>query len=85
MKLPDRQDFFKIIYGVEAYLVDDLKEIVTGDKERKLTISSRMPVSFSISKGIGTCGLINAEKRSSTVGRRERRFRIPKERKSVKA
>ncbi len=33
---PDRQDFFKIIYGVEAYLVDDLKEIVTGDKERKL-------------------------------------------------
>lgn len=29
---PDKQDFFKIIYGVEAYLVDDLKEIVTGDK-----------------------------------------------------
>lgn len=28
---PDRQDFFKVIYGVEAYLVDDLKEIVTGD------------------------------------------------------
>ena len=28
---PDRQDFFKILYGVEAYLVDDLKEIVTGD------------------------------------------------------
>ncbi len=27
---PDRQDFFKILYGVEAYLVDDLKEIVTG-------------------------------------------------------
>lgn len=35
-KEPDRQNFFKIIYGVEAYLVDDLKEIVTGDKERKL-------------------------------------------------
>ncbi len=29
---PDKQDFFKIIYGMEAYLVDDLKEIVTGDK-----------------------------------------------------
>ena len=29
---PDKQDFFKIIYGVEGYLVDDLKEIVTGDK-----------------------------------------------------
>ncbi len=29
---PDKQDFFKIIYGVEAYLVDDLKEIVTGEE-----------------------------------------------------
>ncbi len=29
---PDKQDFFKIIYGVEAYLVDDLREIVTNDK-----------------------------------------------------
>lgn len=33
---PDKQDFFKIIYGVEAYLVDDLKEIVTGDKGQNL-------------------------------------------------
>ncbi len=33
---PDKQDFFKIIYGVEAYLVDDLKEIVTGDKGQDL-------------------------------------------------
>lgn len=33
---PDKQDFFKIIYGVEAYLVDDLKEIVTGDKGQGL-------------------------------------------------
>ncbi|HBA51189.1 MAG TPA: PolC-type DNA polymerase III, partial [Lachnospiraceae bacterium] len=33
---PDRQDFFKIIYGVEAYLVDDLKEIVTGDRGQSL-------------------------------------------------
>ncbi len=33
---PDKQDFFKIIYGVEAYLVDDLKEIVTGDKGQTL-------------------------------------------------
>ena len=29
---PDKQDFFKIIYGVEAYFVDDLKQIVVGDK-----------------------------------------------------
>ena len=29
---PDKQDFFKIIYGVEAYLVDDLREIVTNGK-----------------------------------------------------
>lgn len=28
---PDLQDFFKIIYGVEAYIVDDLKDIVTYD------------------------------------------------------
>ncbi len=27
---PDPHDFFKIIYGMEAYLVDDLKEIVTN-------------------------------------------------------
>ncbi len=33
---PDKQDFFKIIYGVEAYLVDDLKEIVTGDAGQDL-------------------------------------------------
>ena len=33
---PDRQEFFKIIYGVEAYLVDDLKEIVTGNKGQSL-------------------------------------------------
>ncbi|MDD3368681.1 MAG: PolC-type DNA polymerase III [Lachnospiraceae bacterium] len=29
---PDKQDFFKVIYGVEAYLVDDLKEVVINDK-----------------------------------------------------
>ncbi|MCR5459276.1 MAG: PolC-type DNA polymerase III [Acetatifactor sp.] len=29
---PDKQDFFKVLYGMEAYLVDDLREIVTGDK-----------------------------------------------------
>lgn len=29
---PDPQDFFKIIYGVEAYIVDDLKNIVTRDR-----------------------------------------------------
>ena len=34
---PDKQDFFKIIYGMEAYLVDDLQEIVTGDKGQDLS------------------------------------------------
>ena len=33
---PDRQDFFKIIYGVEAYLVDDLKEIVVNSRKQSL-------------------------------------------------
>ncbi|MGN0376071.1 MAG: exonuclease domain-containing protein, partial [Suilimivivens sp.] len=36
-KNPDKQDFFKIIYGMEAYLVDDLKEIVTGDAGQDFT------------------------------------------------
>lgn len=36
-KNPDKQDFFKIIYGMEAYLVDDLKEIVTGDRGEDFT------------------------------------------------
>lgn len=31
---PDKQDFFKIIYGMEAYLVDDLQEIVTGESDK---------------------------------------------------
>ena len=33
---PDKNDFFKVIYGMEAYLVDDLKEIVTNCKEQTL-------------------------------------------------
>jgi len=33
---PDRQNFFKIIQGVEGYLVDDLKEIVVNDKGQSL-------------------------------------------------
>ncbi len=33
---PDKQDFFKILYGMEAYLVDDLKETVVGDKGQDL-------------------------------------------------
>ena len=32
----DHDDDFKIIYGVEGYLVDDLKEIVTDDKGQTL-------------------------------------------------
>ena len=35
---PDKQDFFKVIYGMEAYLVDDLKEIVTGDEGQDLNV-----------------------------------------------
>ncbi len=34
--VPDKQDFFKVIYGMEAYLVDDLHEIVTGWKNQGL-------------------------------------------------
>ena len=34
---PDKQDFFKIIYGVEAYLVDDTKQIVTNPKGQQFT------------------------------------------------
>ena len=37
---PDRQKFFKLILGVEAYLVDDLKEIVINDKGQSLTDST---------------------------------------------
>ncbi len=33
---PDKQDFFRVLYGVEAYLVDDLKEIVTEDRGQSL-------------------------------------------------
>ncbi|MCH5256838.1 MAG: PolC-type DNA polymerase III [Lachnospiraceae bacterium] len=32
----DKQDFFKCIYGVEAYIVDDLKEIIINDKGQDL-------------------------------------------------
>ena len=34
---PDKQDFFKVIYGVEAYLVDDLHEIATNEKGQDFT------------------------------------------------
>ncbi len=33
---PDRQDFFKVIYGVEGYLVDDLSETVINHKNKTL-------------------------------------------------
>ncbi len=35
-KNPNKQDFFKILYGVEAYLVDDERQIVEGDKGQDL-------------------------------------------------
>ena len=34
--LPDKQSFFKVIYGVEGYLVDDLRDIVVNDKGQDL-------------------------------------------------
>ena len=34
---PNKQDFFKIIYGVEGYIVDDLKQTVTQDKGQVLS------------------------------------------------
>ncbi len=33
---PSKHDFFKVIYGCEAYLVDDLKEIVTNEAGQRL-------------------------------------------------
>ncbi len=33
---PDKQDFFKVIYGCEIYLVDDTNEIATGDVTKTL-------------------------------------------------
>ncbi len=33
---PDKQDFFKVIYGVEGYLVDDLRRIVEGNRSVSL-------------------------------------------------
>ena len=33
---PDKQDFFKVIYGCEIYLVDDTNEIATGDVSKGL-------------------------------------------------
>ena len=35
-KTPDKQDFFKIIYGCEGYLVDDLRQTVINDKGQDL-------------------------------------------------
>ena len=33
---PDKSGFFKVIYGVEGYLVDDLNPLANGEKERVL-------------------------------------------------
>ena len=35
-KNPDKNDFFKVIYGVEAYIVDDLNEIAANEKGQTL-------------------------------------------------
>lgn len=36
LEAPDRQNFFKIVPGVECYLVDDKKEIVTNEKGQRV-------------------------------------------------
>ncbi|MBQ7679563.1 MAG: PHP domain-containing protein, partial [Butyrivibrio sp.] len=45
---PDRQSFFKVIPGVEGYLVDDLQEIVTGDVNCSLTDPDQTFVVFDL-------------------------------------
>ena len=48
----DRQEFFKVIYGVECYLVDDLKRIVTfGDTAQDPAFSGIAPESYAVDKG----------------------------------
>ena len=36
---PDCNDFFKVIYGVEAYIIDDLAKVVTNSKSQPLDSS----------------------------------------------
>ncbi|MBR3635099.1 MAG: PolC-type DNA polymerase III, partial [Lachnospiraceae bacterium] len=36
---PDCNDFFKVIYGVEAYIVDDLAKVVTNSKGQEISSS----------------------------------------------
>ncbi|MBQ7359714.1 MAG: PolC-type DNA polymerase III [Lachnospiraceae bacterium] len=43
---PDRQNFFKIIYGVEGYIVDDLKQTVSEDKGQILSKESYVVFDF---------------------------------------
>ncbi|MBQ9123074.1 MAG: PolC-type DNA polymerase III [Lachnospiraceae bacterium] len=43
---PDKQDFFKIIYGVEGYIVDDLKQTVTDDRGQRLSEESYVVFDF---------------------------------------
>ncbi|MDD5939466.1 MAG: PolC-type DNA polymerase III [Lachnospiraceae bacterium] len=42
----DRQHFFKVIYGVECYLVDDLKKIVTFGQTEKDPAFTKAPDDF---------------------------------------
>ena len=58
---PDKQDFFKVIYGVEAYLVDDLHEIATNEKGQDF---SQDFVVFDIE----TTGLSPVENRIIEIG-----------------
>ena len=49
LPVPDRQNFFKVLYGVECYLVDDLKKMVTfGDVKADYAAESGNYVIFDI-------------------------------------
>ncbi|MCQ2519846.1 MAG: PolC-type DNA polymerase III [Lachnospiraceae bacterium] len=66
---PDKQDFFKVIYGVEGYLVDDLLETVIDSRGQSLSSSFVVfdieTTGFSATKNkiieIGAVKIVNGE------------------------
>ena len=70
---PDRQDFFKIIYGLEAYIVDDLQEIAvnpgTHDLNNSFVVFDLETTGFSsVKNNIIEIGAVKIEN-GSIVGR----------------
>lgn len=61
LKWKDPEDEFFAIYGVEGYLADDLKGIVTGESEQKVTEDF---IVFDLE----TTGLSNATERITEIG-----------------